>query len=89
MAQDRHRTWKQLWPGTAAALVSWLALSWAYAYYVDHVAHYSALYGSIGTIIVLLVWLNFSAKALILGAELNGTLLSLHKENIKWTQGSE
>ena len=47
---------------------------------MENIAHYSLLYGSIGTIIVLLIWLNMSAMTLIMGAELNGTLISLRKD---------
>ena len=39
------------------------------------------LYGSIGTVIVLLIWLNLTALVLIMGAELNGTLISLRKDS--------
>ena len=57
-----------------------MCLSWLYAWYVEHIAHYSLLYGSIGTVIVLLIWLNLSAMSLIMGAEVNGTLMSLRKD---------
>lgn len=80
MAQDGRPIWRNIWPGTLAALGAWLALSWLYAWYVENIAHYSLLYGSIGTIIVLLIWLNMSAMTLIMGAELNGTLISLRKD---------
>lgn len=81
LAQDSRQPWRNIWPGTLAALAAWVALSWLYSLYVDHIAHYSVLYGSIGTIIVLLVWLNMSAAVLIMGAELNGTLMSLRKDS--------
>jgi membrane protein len=80
LAQDHTRPWRDLWPGTLAALAGWIILNGAYAFYVNHIAHYSALYGSIGTVIVLLVWLNLSAVVLIMGAEMNGTLASLRKD---------
>lgn len=48
--------------------------------YVNNFANYSVLYGSIGTVIVLLIWLNLTAVTLIMGAELNGTLISLRKD---------
>ncbi len=80
LAQDARQPWRNIWPGTLAALAAWLALSWLYAFYVDNVAHYSLLYGSIGAVIVLLIWLYMSAATLILGAELNGTLISLRKD---------
>lgn len=80
LAQDSRQPWRNIWPGTAGALVGWLFLSWLYAFYVNNIAHYSMLYGSIGTIIVLLVWLNLSAVTLIMGAEMNGTLMGLRKD---------
>ena len=80
LAQDGRQPWRNIWPGTLAALAAWMGLSWLYAWYVEHIAHYSLLYGSIGAVIVLLIWLNLSATALIMGAELNGTLISLRKE---------
>ena len=80
LAQDSRQPWRNIWPGTLAALAGWLCRSWLYAWYVEHIAHYSLLYGSIGTVIVLLIWLNLSATTLIMGAELNGTLISLRKE---------
>ena len=49
---------------------------------MDNFAHYSILYGSIGTAIVLLIWLYMSSVVLIMGAELNGTLISLRKDRI-------
>lgn len=79
-AQDVRQPWRNIWPGSLAALAGWMAVSWMYAWYVENVAHYSALYGSIGTVIVLMIWLNMSAVALILGAELNGTIISLRKD---------
>lgn len=80
LAQDGRQPWRNLWPGTLAALAVWLGMSWLYTWYVEHIAHYSMLYGSIGAVIVLLIWLNLSAVVLIMGAELNGTLISLRKE---------
>lgn len=80
LAQDSRQPWRNIWPGTLAALAAWMCLSWLYAWYVENIAHYSLLYGSIGTVIVLLIWLNMSAMTLIMGAELNGTLMSLRKD---------
>ena len=74
------RPWRDLWPGTLAALAAWMALSWLYAMYVDSFANYSLLYGSIGTVIALMIWLYMSSVVLIMGAELNGTIMSLRKD---------
>ncbi len=80
LAQDSRQPWRNIWPGTLAALAGWMCLSWLYSWYVENIAHYSLLYGSIGTVIVLLIWLNMTAMTLIMGAELNGTLMSLRKD---------
>ena len=77
LAQDGPQRWRNIWPGTVSALGAWLGLSWFYNLYVEHFAHYSVLYGSIGTIIVLLIWLNMSAVTLIMGAEMNGVLMAM------------
>ena len=80
LAQDQRRPWRDLWPGTLAALAAWMVLSLLYSLYVDKIAHYSTLYGSIGTVIVLLIWLYLGAVTLIMGAELNGTIISLRRD---------
>ena len=80
LAQDSRQPWRNIWPGILAALAAWMGISWLYALYVNNFAHYSVLYGSIGTLIVLLIWLNLSAVTLIMGAEFNGTLMSLRKD---------
>ncbi len=80
MAQDGHQPMRNLWPGVLAALLGWMVLSALYSAYVDYVAAYSLLYGSVGTAVVLLMWLYLTAVTLILGAELNGTLIALRRE---------
>ena len=67
-------------PGTLFSLTAWMVLSWLYSYYADHFSHYSVLYGSIGAVIVALIWLNLTAVTLILGAEMNGVLISMRKD---------
>lgn len=81
LAQDSWPKWRSIWPGTVFALLGWLGLSWGYNYYVEHFADYSALYGSIGTVIVVLIWLNLTAVVLIMGAEVNGVLMNWGKED--------
>lgn len=80
LAQDGRRPWRELWPGTVGSLLAWVGLSWLYALYAENFADYSLLYGSIGAVIVLLVWLYLSSIVLIMGAELNGVLIALRRE---------
>lgn len=77
LSQDRRQPLKNVAPGIAFSLVLWMILSMGYSFYVEHFASYSVIYYSIGTVIVLLIWLYMSATTLVMGAEFNGTLISL------------
>jgi len=52
----------------------WLALSGLFALYVTFAGNYTKTYGTIASGIILLLWLNYSAFALLYGAELNAEL---------------
>ncbi|MCI2057708.1 MAG: YihY/virulence factor BrkB family protein [Oscillibacter sp.] len=82
MTQDSRQPRRNIFPGAVSSLLGWMAVSFFYSYYVENMAAYSLLYGSIGTVIVLLIWLYLSATVLVMGAELNGTLLSLRRERL-------
>lgn len=72
----QHRySLRQVLPGTLTALGAWLIFSVGFAFYVENMAQYSVIYGSIGAIIVLLLWLYFSAVTLIMGAHMNQIVL--------------
>ena len=61
----------------------YMLLMGSISYYLIGIVGLGAvLAGSIGTIIVVLIWLYMSAIVLIMGAELNGTLMSLRKEKL-------
>lgn len=70
---------RRVLPGVISSLLAWLLVSMAFSYYVEHFAHYAELYGSIATIVVVLLWLYWSGAVLIMGAELNGALLAMEK----------
>ena len=69
-----HRTWKWLTPGALVGSVSWLVLSGLFSLYTSFSDSYSRTYGALASGIVLLLWLNYSAFALLFGAELNSEL---------------
>ena len=75
-------------PGVGSSLAAWLVLSMAFSYYVEHVGQYSVLYGSIATVIVVLLWLYMSGQVLILGAELSAALAH-QKKNAAPPPGGE
>ncbi len=69
-----QRDWRWITPGSLVGGVSWLALSGLFALYTSLSDSYSKTYGALASGIVLLLWLNFSAFALLFGAELNSEL---------------
>lgn len=79
LAQESH-TMSRIWPGAAASLVMWLALSYLFSFYVENIARYSVIYGTLGAVIVLLLWLYLAAMMLIMGAEFNSVLMALRKK---------
>ena len=76
-AQDGRQPARNVVPGALAALVGWMVVSAAFSFYVENFANYTAIYGALGTVIVLMMWLNLTAAALIMGAEANGALLAM------------
>jgi membrane protein len=68
------RSWRWISPGSLVGSLSWLGLSALFQLYVTYVGHYSKTYGTLATGVVLLLWLNYSAFALLFGAELNSEL---------------
>lgn len=76
VARGRRCPLREVVPGVLLSMIAWLALSVAFSYYVEQVAHYSELYGSIATIVVVLLWLYMTGQVLIMGAEYNGVRLA-------------
>jgi membrane protein len=68
------RNWKWLTPGSLVGGLSWLALSGLFALWTTISDSYSKTYGALASGIILLLWLNYSAMALLYGAELNAEL---------------
>ncbi|MWD27023.1 YihY family inner membrane protein [Aquicoccus sp. SCR17] len=63
-----------LTPGAVLAAALWLGVSVAFSYYLGNFAHYNEVYGSLGAVAALLMWLYLSAYVVLLGATLNATL---------------
>jgi membrane protein len=70
----RQRSWKWVTPGSVVGGALWLVLSGLFALYVTFAGNYTKTYGTLASGIILLLWLNYSAFALLFGAELNSEL---------------
>ncbi len=84
LSQGQRRPLREVLPGVASSLAAWMVLSMAFSYYVEHVGQYSVLYGSIATVIVVLLWLYMSGQVLILGAEFSAALTEAKKTAAPW-----
>jgi len=72
LAPAADRAWCWVTPGSAFAVVSWLLMSLGLRFYVGYFEN--ATYGSIGGLILLMLWLYWSGVALLLGAEIDSTI---------------
>ena len=65
------RTWRWLTPGAIVGSLAWLGLSGLFALYTSYSSSYNRTYGSLAGGIILVLWLYYSAWAILFGAELN------------------
>jgi len=66
--------WRWVTPGSVVGLVLWLGMSYGLRFYVANFADYGATYGSIGGVILLMLWLYLSGLVLLVGAEINAEI---------------
>ena len=74
-----HTALRVAWitPGSVAATVMWLMISIAFSIYLQNFANYNEVYGSIGAVVALLMWVYLSGYAVLLGAALNAKIWRL------------
>jgi membrane protein len=69
-----HRRFRWISPGSAFAVVVWLAASGLFFLYVSNFGSYGATYGAFAGAVILLLWLYLTSLAFLLGGELNGEI---------------
>jgi membrane protein len=74
LAPAGKQHWYWVTPGSVVALVLWLAMSLGLRLYVTHFGDYNATYGSIGSVILLMLWFYLTSVVLLLGAEVNAEI---------------
>jgi membrane protein len=73
-APDADQDWVWITPGAVLATVLWLIASLAFRFYVTNFSDYNAAYGSLGGVIVLMLWFYISSLAILVGAEMNAEI---------------
>jgi membrane protein len=74
-----HKKWKLINPGSILATFMMIACTMGFSYYVVNFGNYNKLYGSIGTILILMLLIYFNSLVLLIGFELNVSISSLRK----------
>lgn len=69
-----RRRFKILTPGAALATTLCILSSLIFSFYVDNFSAYNTLYGSIGAIIVLMLWIQINSLFILIGFELNASI---------------
>jgi membrane protein len=69
-----HRKWYWVTPGSAAGVGLWLIASLGFQLYLHFFNRYSATYGSLGTVIILMLWLYITGFAILTGGEINSII---------------
>jgi len=71
----KHR-WKWFTPGAIFAVICWLIISFGFRYYVSRFGHYNATYGTLGGVMVLMLWFYLTGVAILIGGQINSVTRS-------------
>ncbi|MDT7780072.1 MAG: rane protein [Acidobacteriota bacterium] len=70
----RDQDWKWITPGAFVGVALWLLISFAFKAYLTYFNSYSATYGSLGAVIILMLWFYFTGTAILVGGEINSEI---------------
>jgi membrane protein len=71
---DVEQEFRFITPGSVVGSFTWLGATWAFTWYVEHFGKYNVTYGSLGGVIVLMLWLYIGGLILIVGGEINSII---------------
>lgn len=80
VAPDVEQEFRFITPGSVLAVLVWIAASVGFGFYLQNFGNYNAMYGSIGAVIILLLYFYLSSAVLLFGAELNAVIEHRHPE---------
>jgi membrane protein len=79
----RRRGLRWFTPGAIVGVAIWLGASYAFQLYLSQVAFYTRVYGSLGAVIILLLWFYLTGAAILIGGEVNAAILRAEKARQK------
>jgi len=80
--EERH--WHWVTPGSALGVLLWLGASIGFKFYLRFFNSYSATYGSLGAVIILMLWLYITGYAILIGGELNWVIENQDKKTAEF-----
>jgi membrane protein len=78
----RRRNWRFISPGSILATILIIISSQGFSFYVENFSTYNKFYGSIGTLMIMLLWIYVNAFGLIIGFELNASITGAQLEKV-------
>ena len=81
-----ERKWYWVTPGSAIGVVLWLVASVGFRVYLHFCNSYSATYGSLGAVIILMLWLYITGFAILVGGEMNWVIENQDKTETAFEQ---
>jgi membrane protein len=86
LAPTGHSEFRFISAGSTLSTILTIAASIGFNYYVNNFSKYNTLYGSIGTLMIIMIWINFNAYVVLIGFELNASIIgakrSLRKKGL-------
>ncbi len=76
-----ERDWKWITPGSIVAIILWLLLTNGFRLYLEYFNTYNKTYGSLGAVIILMLWLYLTALVVLIGGAINSVLKEIGTEN--------
>jgi len=70
----KDQDWRWITPGSLVAVVLWLLVSFGFRLYLHYFNSYSKTYGSLGAVIILMLWFYFTGAAILIGGEVNSDI---------------
>jgi membrane protein len=70
----KEQEWKWVTPGAVIGVGLWLLISFGFKTYLKHFNSYSATYGSLGALIIMMLWFYFTGMAILFGGEVNSEI---------------
>lgn len=68
---NRRDRWMKHFPGAVFAAIGWMVVSWVFSVYVDIFEGFSSMYGSLTTIVLIMLWLYFCMYSILIGGVIN------------------